>query len=102
MIGSIRKLSKSIFAKFLVALIALPLFFGAWDVFQSSNQNVIAEINEKNCTKEFMDYLRAVNITRDEIENEKKMLLMKFNKLYKRTDYCDWNGRKGIQLSDHL
>ena len=47
MIASIKKFSKSILAKILVALIALPfILWGMGDVFRSGNQNVIAEINE--------------------------------------------------------
>ena len=43
------------------------------DVFRSGNQNVIAEINEtKIGTKEFMEYLRAVNITAKEIDEKGK------------------------------
>ena len=104
MIASIRKFSKSIFAKFLVALIALPfVLWGMGDVFRSGNQNVIAEINEKKIsTKEFMDYLRTVNITRDEIENKGKENVI--NEIL--TNYISEQiisietEEKGIQLSD--
>ena len=74
MIASIGKFSKSFMAKVLVAIIALPfVLWGMGDVFRSGNQNVIAEINEvKVSTKEFMEYLQAVNITREEIQNKGK------------------------------
>ena len=104
MIASIRKLSKSIFAKILVALIALPfILWGMGDVFRSGNQNVIAEINEKKIsTKEFMDYLRAINITRDEIENKGKEKLINeilTNYLSEQIIAIETED-KGIQLSD--
>ena len=74
MIASIGKFSKSFITKVFVAIIALPfILWGMGDVFRSGNQNVIAEINEtKISTKEFMDYLQAVNITREEIQNKGK------------------------------
>ena len=68
MIASIRKFSKSFVAKVFVGIIALPfILWGMGDVFRSGNQNVIVEINEnKISTKEFMNYLQAANISRDE------------------------------------
>ena len=74
MIASIRKFSKSFIAKIFVGIIALPfILWGMGDVFSSGNQNVIAEINEtKISTKEFMDYLQAVNITRTDLEKKGK------------------------------
>ena len=78
MIASIRKFSKSILAKIFVGIIALPfILWGMGDVFRSGNQNVIAEINEtKISTKEFMDYLRAINITEAEIKSKGKEKLI--------------------------
>ena len=74
MIASIRKFSKSFIAKVFVGIIALPfVLWGMGDVFRTGNQNVIAEINNnKISTKEFMEYLQAVNITRTEIQNKGK------------------------------
>jgi len=78
MIASIKKFSKSILAKILVALIALPfILWGMGDVFRSGNQNVIAEINEtKISTKEFMNYLQAINLTQNEIKEKGKEKLI--------------------------
>ena len=52
MLASIRKFSKSIFAKIFIAIIALPfVMWGMGDVFRSGKQNVIVEINnEKRLT----------------------------------------------------
>ena len=74
MIASIKKLFKSFFAKVLVALIALPfILWGMGDVFRTGNQNVIAEINNtKISTKEFIDYLQKINITREEMDSRGK------------------------------
>jgi hypothetical protein len=74
MIASIGKFSKSFFAKVLVVIIALPfILWGMGDVFTSGNQNVIAEINQtKISTKEFMKYLQATNITKEELKNKGK------------------------------
>ena len=74
MIASIGKFSKSFLAKVFVGIIALPfVLWGMGDVFRSGNQNVIAEINDvKIGTKDFMNYLQAVNITSEEIKNSGK------------------------------
>ena len=78
MIASIGKFSKSFLAKILVAIIALPfVMWGMGDVFRSGNQNVIAEINEhKISTKEFMEYLQEINLSRDEIKKKGKEVII--------------------------
>ena len=104
MIASIRKFSKSFIAKIFVAIIALPfILWGMGDVFRSGNQNVIAEINKtKISTKEFMDYLQAINITRKEIEAKGKEQII--NEIL--TNYISEKiisietKEKGIQLTD--
>ncbi len=104
MIASIKKYSKSFILKVFVAIIALPfLLWGMGDVFRSGNQNVIVEINEtKVSTKEFMDYLKAINISRDEIEKKGKEKLI--NEIL--TNYVSEKiisietKEKGIRLTD--
>ena len=104
MIASIGKFSKSFIAKVFVAIIALPfVLWGMGDVFRSGNQNVIAEINEtKISTKEFIEYLRAVNITKEEIQNKGKEKII--NEIL--TNYISEKiisietKEKGIQLTD--
>jgi len=104
MIASIGKFSKSFIAKVFVAIIALPfILWGMGDVFRSGNQNVIAEINEtKISTKEFMDYLRAVNITREEIQNKGKEKIINevlTNYISEKIIFIETK-EKGIRLTD--
>ena len=74
MLASIRKFSKSIFAKIFIAIIALPfLLWGMGDIFTSGKQNVIVEIDDEKITsEEFVTYLQKVNITSDEIKKTGK------------------------------
>ena len=69
MATSIGKLSKSFFLKLLVGIIILPfVFWGMGDVFRGGNQNVIASVDsEKVSTQEFVDYLRRLNLSEDQI-----------------------------------
>ena len=104
MIASIGKFSKSFIAKVFVAIIALPfILWGMGDVFRSGNQNVIAEINEtKISTKEFMDYLRAINITREEIQNKGKEKIINevlTNYISEKIIFIETK-EKGIRLTD--
>ena len=71
MLSSIGKFSKSFFIKLLVGIIILPfIFWGMGDVFRGGNQNVIASIDsEKVSTQEFVDYLRRLNLSEDQIKN---------------------------------
>ena len=71
MLTSIGKFSKSFFVKLLVGIIILPfVFWGMGDVFRGGNQNVIATIDsEKVSTQEFVDYLRRLNLNKEQIKN---------------------------------
>ena len=104
MIASIGKFSKSFIAKVFVAIIALPfILWGMGDVFRSGNQNVIAEINEtKISTKEFIAYLQAVNITREEIQDKGKEKIINeilTNYISEKIIFIETK-EKGIQLTD--
>ena len=81
MLTSIGKISKSFFVKLLVGIIILPfVFWGMGDVFRGGSQNVIVKIDsEKVSTQEFMDYLRRLNLTEDQIKTFKDLL----NKIYR-------------------
>jgi len=76
MLNSIRKFSKTIFAKILLVIIIIPfIFWGMGGVFSSGNQNSIVKINNHNIsTKDFMDYLNNSRIDqkviRDNIDKE--------------------------------
>ena len=71
MATSIGKLSKSFFIKLLVGIIILPfVFWGMGDVFRGGNQNVVATVDsEKISTQEFMNYLRQINLSEEQIKN---------------------------------
>ena len=71
MITSIGKFSKSFFLKLLVGIIILPfVFWGMGDVFRGGNQNVIASIDSKKVsTQEFVNYLRSLNLSQEQIKN---------------------------------
>ena len=68
MISSILKKSKSLTIKIVVGIIILPfLFWGMGDVFRGGNQNILINIdNEKVSTQEFMNYLRSLNLSKEE------------------------------------
>ena len=78
MATSIGKLSKSFFIKLLVGIIILPfVFWGMGDVFRGGNQNVIATVDsEKVSTQEFMDYLRQINLSEEQIKSLPKSNLV--------------------------
>ncbi len=71
MLTSIGKFSKSFFVKLLVGIIILPfVFWGMGDVFRGGNQNVIASIDsEKVSTQEFVEYLRRLNLSKEQVKN---------------------------------
>ncbi len=71
MLTSIGKFSKSFILKLFVGIIILPfVFWGMGDVFRGGNQNVIASIDsEKISTKEFVDYLRRLNLNEKQIKD---------------------------------
>ena len=71
MLTSIGKFSKSFFIKLIVGIIILPfVFWGMGDVFRGGNQNVIASIeSEKVSTQEFVEYLRRLNLSEEQIKN---------------------------------
>ena len=71
MLTSIGKFSKSFLIKLLVGIIILPfVFWGMGDVFRGGNQNVIASIDsEKVSTQEFVEYLRRLNLSENQIKN---------------------------------
>ena len=104
MLGSIRKFSKSFLAKIFIAIIALPfILWGMGDVFTSGKQNVIAEINnEKISSKEFINYVQKIKITKNEINRVGKDRLFDdilTNYLSEKIIFLEGK-KKGIMLSD--
>ena len=71
MFTAIGKFSKSFFVKLLVGIIILPfVFWGMGDVFRGGSQNIVASIDsEKVSTQEFVDYLRRLNLSEDQIKS---------------------------------
>ena len=78
MLTAIGKFSKSLLIKIFVGIIILPfIFWGMGDVFRGGNQNIIASIDsEKVSTKEFVDYLRRLNLQDEQIKNLSKTNLV--------------------------
>ncbi len=104
MLGSIRKFSKSFVAKIFIAIIALPfVLWGMGDVFTSGKQNVLVEINdEKISSKEFIEYIQKIKLTKDQIENIGKSKIiddMLTNYISEKIITIEGE-KKGIQLSD--
>ena len=71
MLNSIKKYSKTFFFKVLVGIIILPfLFWGMGDVFSGGSQNVVAKIDsEKVSTRDFVNYLNALDLSDQERKN---------------------------------
>ncbi len=81
MLNNIRKFSKTIFAKIIIAIIIVPfVFWGMGSVFNSGNTNTIVKINNKSISaQDFLDHLRFSNISSEIIKaNIDKEILEKF------------------------
>ena len=78
MLTSIGKFSKSVLVKVLVGIIILPfVFWGMGDVFRGGNQNIIATIDSKKIsTKEFVDHVYRLNLSKNDIKNINKSNLI--------------------------
>ena len=74
MLNSIKKYSKTFLFKVLVGIIILPfLFWGMGDVFSGGSQNVVAKIDsEKVSTRDFINYLRVLDLNDQERKNLSK------------------------------
>ena len=78
MLTSIRKVTTSVLAKILIAIIILPfLFWGMGDVFRSGNQNVIVTIeSEKVSAQSFVEYVNRLNLNEQQRNNMAKTDLL--------------------------
>ena len=67
MLDSIRKFSKTFFAKILLVIVIIPfVFWGMGGVFNSGNTNSLAKINSINIsTQDFIDHINQSNINQD-------------------------------------
>ncbi len=104
MLSSIRKFSKSIIGKIVIALIAIAFVvgFGMGGSF-TGKQNIVAKINdEKISSQEFVTYLQKVNITTEDIEKVgKSNLLQRILMNYISEKIISMESEKrGFQLSD--
>jgi len=71
MLTSIKKTTKSVLAKILIAIIILPfLFWGMGDVFRTGNQNVVVTIDsEKVSAQNFVEYVKRLNLSEQQRSN---------------------------------
>ena len=76
MLNSIRKFSKTFFAKIILAIMIIPfIFWGMGGAFNTGNTNNVVKINNKNIsTQDFMDFINTANIDvetiRDNLDND--------------------------------
>ena len=104
MLSSIRKFSTSFLGKVVIALIAIAFVVGfGFSGSFSGKQNIVAEINdEKISTQEFVNYLRTVNITYEDMEKVGKYNLLErvlTNYISEKIVAIE-SKKKGFQLSD--
>jgi peptidyl-prolyl cis-trans isomerase D len=78
MLTSIKKTTKSILGKILIAIIILPfLFWGMGDVFRTGNQNVIVTIDsEKISAQNFIEYVNRLNLSEQQRSTMSKTSLL--------------------------
>ena len=93
MLTSIRKATKSILARVLIAIIILPfLFWGMGDVFRTGNQNVVVTIDSQNVSAQnFVEYVNRLNLSEQQRNNIAKTNLLD-------TILSDYIGKKIIAL----
>ncbi len=89
MLNSIRKFSKSIFAKILMVIIIIPfVFWGMGGVFNGGNTNNIVKINNQSIsTQDFVDYLQNSKLNNDFIKKniDKNIIEEMLSKLISKT-----------------
>ncbi len=104
MLSSIRKFSTSFMGKIVIGLIAIAFVvgFGMSGSF-SGKQNIVAEINdEKITTQEFINYLRTVDITYEDMEKFGKLNLLErlLTSYISEKIITIESSEKGFKLSD--
>ncbi len=72
MLSSIRKFSKTFFAKILLVIVIIPfVFWGMGGVFSSGNTNSLAKINNVNIsTEDFLEHINRLNISEEMIREK--------------------------------
>ncbi len=104
MLSSIRKFSTSFMGKMVIGLIAIAFVvgFGMSGSF-SGKQNIVAEIDGKKIsTQEFIEHLRTLNVTYDEMERVGKLNLLEriLNNYISEKIISLESKKKGLKLSD--
>ena len=80
MLDKVRKFSGSIFAKIILAIVAVPfIFWGMGSSFNQGGTNTLAKINnERISTDEFLNFVNSNNLNREMLQekiNENIILL---------------------------
>ena len=90
MFTSIKKATKSILARILIAIIILPfLFWGMGDVFRSGNQNVVVTIDsEKISAQNFVEYVNRLNLNKQQLNSIAKTDLLAHHANQKCREIC--------------
>ncbi len=104
MLSSIRKFSTSFMGKLVIGLIAIAFVvgFGMSGSF-SGKQNIVAEINGKKIsTQEFINHLRTLNITYDDMQRVGKYNLLEriLNNYISEKIIAIESKKMGLDLSD--
>ena len=78
MLTSIKKATKSLLAKILIAIIILPfLFWGMGDVFRTGNQNVVGTVDSKKISSQnFVEYVNRLNLNKQQLNSIAKTDLL--------------------------
>ena len=78
MLTSIKKATKSLLAKILIAIIILPfLFWGMGDVFRTGNQNVVVTVDSKKISSQnFVEYVNRLNLNKQQLNSIAKTDLL--------------------------
>ena len=72
MLDKVRKFSGSIFAKIILAIVAVPfIFWGMGSSFNQGGTNTLAKINnERISTDEFINFVDSNNLTREMLQEK--------------------------------
>ena len=106
MLNSIRKFTKSFWAKILLVIIIIPfVFWGMGGVFSGGSQNTVAKINNYNIsTKNFMEHVNSLNINpeiiRENINNS--IIEQLLSNLINKTTISLQSKDLEITLSDNI
>jgi len=103
MLNSIRKFSKTIYAKILMGVIIIPfVFWGMGDVFGGGSKNTIATINkEKISVQEYINYIRSLNLENVNLVKNPKLFENILSSLIGQKIILSQSQKIGINISDN-